>query len=117
MSSNGESGLLKQSTFAGALNNKLYRVRPPAIKSATRVVAETIFDNAQDVFQKVVSQARHDQKIQKQHNKGPLEQLDDIFATNYRKPMQKRKFYIPDEYQPKQVGIFNFDFLNEDFML
>lgn len=31
--------------------------------------------------------------------------------------MQKRKFYIPDEYQPKQVGIFNFDFLNEDFML
>jgi hypothetical protein len=60
MSSNGESGLLKQSTFAGALNNKLYRVRPPAIKSATRVVAETIFDNAQDVFQKVVSQARHD---------------------------------------------------------
>ena len=60
MSSNGESGLLKQSTIAGTLNNKLYRVHPPPVKSTARVVAETIFENAQDVFQKVVSQARHD---------------------------------------------------------
>ena len=60
LSSNGESGSFKQSTIAGALNNKLYRVRPPAVKSTARVVAETIFDNAQDVFQKVVSQARND---------------------------------------------------------
>ena len=117
MSSNGESGSLKQSTIAGTLNNKVYRMTPPTVKSNVRVVAETIFDNALDLFQNVVSQARHDQHIQEQHNKGPLEQLDDIFASNYRKPMQKRKFYIPEQYQPKQVGIFNFNFLTEDFML
>jgi hypothetical protein len=60
MSSNGESGSLKQSTIAGTLNNKVYRMHPPAVKSTVRVVAETIFDNALDVFQNVVSQARHD---------------------------------------------------------
>jgi len=84
MSSYGESGSLKQSTIAGTLNNKVYRMHPPTVKSTARVVAETIFDNTLDVFQNVVSQARHDKKIQQQHNKGPLEQLDDIFASNYR---------------------------------
>jgi hypothetical protein len=84
MASNGEKGSLKQSTIAGTLNNKVYRMHPPTVKSTARVVAETIFDNTVDVFQNVVSQARHDKKIQAQHNKGPLEQLDDIFASNYR---------------------------------
>ena len=84
MASNGENGSLKQSTIAGTLNNKVYRMRPPTVKSTARVVAETIFDNTLDVFQNVVSQARHDKKIQQHHNKGPLEQLDDIFASNYR---------------------------------
>lgn len=61
MSSNGESGSLKQSTISGTLNNKVYRMTPPTVKSNVRVVAETIFDNALDVFQNIVSQARHDQ--------------------------------------------------------
>ena len=63
MASNGESGSLKQSTIAGTLNNKVYRMRPPTVKSTARVVAETIFDNTLEVFQNVVSQARHDKKI------------------------------------------------------
>ena len=55
MSPNGESGSLKQSTIAGTLNNKVYRMHPPTVKSTARVVAETIFDNTLDIFQNVVS--------------------------------------------------------------
>ena len=76
-------------------------MRPPEVKSPVRLVAETIFDNALGLASTVVALARKDKEVQAHHTKGPLEQLDDIFAHNYRQPMQKRKFYIPEEYQPK----------------
>jgi hypothetical protein len=80
MSSNGDSisNKLRQSTTV--MSNKLYRVRPPLVKSTTRVVAETVFKHALEIFENLAQQAIEDKKIFNKKSKGPLEQLDDIFA-------------------------------------
>lgn len=48
---NSKSTHHQSNMIIGVMNNKVYSMVPPSVKSNVRVVAETIFDQALSVFQ------------------------------------------------------------------